>query len=206
MANSTIGGAFIGFMALILVGCGSTPPPDQPLNACKIFGDRRSWYDAVLDARDRWGARPHVLLAIIYQESAFEANARPDRTKFLWVLPGPRPSTAFGYAQATNPTWEMYKRETGRGGADRDNFRAASDFVGWYMRKSRRNSGIALDDAYHQYLAYHEGWGGYNSGSHWRKRDVLRAAERVASLAGRYQRQLAACEDRLRRRRFLFIF
>ncbi len=188
-----------------VVACASPPPPDTPLNACAIFAERRVWYDAVRDAEDRWDAPPHVVLAIIRQESGFDGDARPDRTRFLWVLPGPRPSTAFGYAQATNPTWEQYKDETGRRFADRDNFRAAADFVGWYMRKSRRISGIPMHDARRQYLAYHEGWGGYNSGSHRRNQDLLRVADSVASVAGRYERQLDSCRRDLRRR-FLFFF
>lgn len=192
-------------MGAALYGCGHPPAPSEPLNACDIFANRRAWYDSVLDAKDRWGAPPHVLMAIIYQESAFDADARPDRKKFLWVLPGGRPSSAFGYAQATDPTWQKYKQDTGRAGADRDSFRAAADFVGWYMRQSHRMCRIPMDDAYAQYLAYHEGWSGYNAGSFRRKRALRGTAKRVASLAARYDAQLDRCRRRLKRRLF-FVF
>lgn len=195
----------LGTLTLALTACGHPPAPDEPLNACDIFAGRRAWYDSVLDARDRWGARPHILLAIIYQESAFDADARPERGKFLWVLPGTRPSSAYGYAQALDPTWDLYRKETGRRGADRDSFRAAADFVGWYMRKSHRICGISMDDAKGQYLAYHEGWSGYNAGTFRRKPELLRTADRVERLAERYEKQLDRCRRRLRRR-VLFVF
>lgn len=189
----------------LCVSCGTPPPPDNPLNACDIFADRRGWWDAARDAERRWTVPAEVLLAIINQESSFTADARPPRRKFLWVLPGARPSTAYGYAQATNPTWEQYKRETGRRWADRDNFRAAADFVGWYTNKSHKTLGIARTNARAQYLAYHEGWRGYSRRSYADKPGVLRAAARVERNAARYGRQLELCRRDLDRR-FLFIF
>lgn len=191
------------FLALFAIACASDPP-SNPSNACAIFSEKRGWWDAVRDSERRWGVPPHVQLAIIHQESAFEADARPDRRKFLFIFPGPRPSSAYGYAQAIDATWAQYQESTGRRNADRDRFRSAADFVGWYGAQSRRRSGIALDDTYRQYLAYHEGHGGYNRGSYRNNRQLKRVARNVSAQARRYERQLRGCEDDLGR--FLFFF
>ncbi len=191
--------------ALALAAC-ATEPPSNPGNACSIFSERRGWWDAVRDSERRWGAPPEVQLAILNQESAFDHNARPPRRKLLFFIPTPmRKSSSYGYAQATRSTWDWYREETGRRFADRDNFRDAADFVGWYADKSRRLSGIALDDARNQYLAYHEGHGGFNSGSYRRNRQLMRSADAVAARAARYRAQLGGCRRNLDRR-FLFFF
>jgi hypothetical protein len=52
-------------------------------------------------------------MSFVYQESSFQSDAKPDRTKLLWVIPWKRKSTAVGYSQALNMTWEDYKDETG---------------------------------------------------------------------------------------------
>lgn len=191
--------------AAALAACAGAPP-SNPENACSIFAERRGWWDAVRDSERRWGVPPEVQLAILYQESTFEHDARPPRRKILFVIPGlRRQSSAYGYAQATRSTWDWYKDDTGRRFVDRDNFRDAADFVGWYGDKSKELSDIALDDARGQYLAYHEGHGGYNRRSYRGKRDVVAAADRVGQRASIYRRQLRSCRRDLDRR-FLFIF
>lgn len=190
-------------MALALVVVALTAcaigPPRNPNNACAIFAERRGWWDAVRDSERRWGVPPHIQLAIIQRESSFVADARPDRRKILFVIPWRRPSSAYGYAQAVDPTWDRYKRAANRPRADRDSFRDAADFVGWYGRQSARQSGIAVTDAYNQYLAYHEGWGGFNRGSYRGDGRLQRAARGVANQAARYERQIAGCRRDLRR-------
>jgi hypothetical protein len=99
---------------------------------------------------------------IIYHESGFDRKAQPPRKRFLWIFPGSRPSTAYGYSQALDTTWDFYRQDSGNHGADRDDFGDAIDFVGWYNYKSRKYCGIKPNDAYHLYLAYHEGHGGFN--------------------------------------------
>jgi hypothetical protein len=190
--------------AVALTAC-ATEPPSNPGNACSIFAERRGWWDAVRDSEDRWGAPPEVQLAILNQESGFEHDARPPRRKLLFVIPTPmRQSSSYGYAQATRNTWDWYKEDAGRPFADRDSFRDAADFVGWYARKSRELSGIALDDAYGQYLAYHEGHGAFNDGAHERNRQLRRSAEAVASRAATYRAQLDGCRKSLDRRFLIF--
>jgi hypothetical protein len=62
---------------------------------------------------------------------------------------------------------------------------------------SNRMLGISRWDAYSQYLAYHEGQGGYKRGTYQRKPWLLKVARKVESRAKSYQTQLARCEDEL---------
>ncbi|MEL6575446.1 MAG: transglycosylase SLT domain-containing protein [Pseudomonadota bacterium] len=181
--------------ALLVGSCSSTPdgPPRAQDNACMIFAERPGWRDAVMDSSKRWGAPPHVQMAIIWRESSFRAEARTPRTYALGIIPTGRVSSAYGYAQAIDSTWDWYRDETGNSGADRDDFDDATDFVGWYMAKTRRTNGLAMTDAYSQYLAYHEGHTGYKRGS-WRSKAWLKkAANAVAAQARRYEQQMSLC-------------
>ncbi len=143
-------------------------------------------------------------MAIIRKESSFIHNAKPPRTELLGFIPWKRPSSAVGYAQAIDGTWEQYKRETGNGWASRKNFGDAVDFVGWYANRSRKLSGIAKNDAYRQYLAYHEGQGGYNRGSYKGNKWLLNAAARTRTYAANYRKQLQGCRADLDKKRGWF--
>ena len=50
-------------------------------------------------------------MAFILQESSYIQGAKPERTKLLGFIPWKRKSSAFGYAQALDGTWERYKKE-----------------------------------------------------------------------------------------------
>jgi hypothetical protein len=189
-------------VVFLAVGCAHRDPPESPEDICEIFRERRDWYDEAHDSSRRWGIPIHVMMAIMRQESSYRARAKPPRTTCLWVFPGPRPSSAYGYAQALDSTWDWYKRSTGNRGADRNDFGDAIDFIGWYCNISRMKCGMAADDAYGMYLAYHEGHGGYNRKSHAGKRWLLNAARSVEVRSRSYRRQLASCEAEFHRRGF----
>ena len=183
--------------SLVLVAGCATRPPDDVDNLCAIFDDKGGWYDDARDAEKRWGTPVPVAMAILHQESRFVAKAKPPRKRYLGIIPGPRPSDSYGYSQALKSTWESYERSAGRYGADRDDFADAIDFVGWYNHQSQRRNGIARDDAYRLYLAYHEGHGGYERGT-YRSKDWLQGvARKVADRSVRYGRQLDGCRERL---------
>ncbi|MCV6625470.1 MAG: hypothetical protein OIF38_05205, partial [Cellvibrionaceae bacterium] len=148
-------------------------------------------------SRDKWGSPISVMMAIIKQESAFYSDARPPRRKILWVIPGPRKSSAYGYPQAKDGTWDWYKKSTGRWGPDRDDFGDAIDFVGWYNQQSAKRNGIKKTDAYNLYLAYHEGHGGFSRGSYKKKGWLKKVARKVSKQAASYRSQLKGCEARL---------
>ena len=102
-------------------------------------------------------------------------------------------SSAYGYPQAINGTWAMYKKLTGYTSADRTDFNDAIDFVGWYNARSVRLNNIQANDTYNLYLAYHEGHGGFANKSYLAKPWLLNVAQDVAHQAERYQRQLEYC-------------
>lgn len=183
----------------MLVGCAASPPRNVH-DSCAIFDEKPRWYDSTKDAQTRWGTPISVQLAIIHQESRFEAKAKPRRRRILGFIPGPRPSTAYGYAQALTSTWDVYRRDTRNWGASRSDFADAADFVGWYTAKTARTTGVSKRDAYHLYLAYHEGDGGFRRGTHKRKSWLLSTARKVANLEARYRAQLARCESSFPRR------
>ena len=191
-------------LAMILVSACATRPPTRFDNACDILEPRRKWYRAMRKAEKRWGLPISIQLAIMRQESGFDAKAKQPRKRILWILPGPRKSSAYGYSQALKSTWKWYQKSTGNYGADRDNFADAADFISWYGRQSQIKSGIGLGDAYRQYLAYHEGQVGFNRGTYKKKKWLQNTAARVAKNARVYESQLKTCEKKLKRRRFLF--
>ena len=181
---------------VLVISCSSAPPED-PGNSCSIFEEKDSWYSAARDSYRKWGVPIHVQLAIIYQESRFVHDAKPPRQKLLWVIPWTRPSSAYGYGQIKDSTWEWYLKSTGRRWADRDDFDDVADFIGWYGDMSHRKLGISKSDAYSQYLAYHEGHGGFKRKTYKNKKWLTRVASKVAARAKRYSTQLKQCEDSL---------
>lgn len=183
-------------LLLPLAGC-ATSPPSKPKNACAIFQEKDDWYADAEKARKRWGTPVHVTMAIMYHESGYRHDAKPPRARFLGIPMPWRKSDAYGYAQVKDDTWDWYKDEAGGWGADRDDFDDAVDFIAWYAHISQQRLGISKWDARNQYLAYHEGHGGYKRGTHRNKGWLLKRADIVAGTASRYRSQLAACEDDL---------
>jgi hypothetical protein len=188
---------FLLLMA-VLAGC-ATAPPKNPSNLCSIFFEKEDWYAGAKNAQRRWGTPVPVQMAIINQESSFVEDARPPRYQFLGILPLWRPSSAYGYGQVKDETWEWYRTKTGNGWADRDEFEDVVDFIGWYTHQSYKLLGIAKYDVYNQYLAYHEGHGGFRRKTYLSKPWLLRVAQRVAGMATRYRRQLSTCQASLER-------
>lgn len=189
---------YVGLAGYLLVfllhGCATTAPPERPDDVCEIFREHRGWHDDSAKSYQRWGIPIPVMMAILHQESSYVSDARPPRTTCLWFFPGPRPSSAYGYAQALDETWEEYRKSTGNSGADRDDFGDAIDFVGWYCHMSVKQCGISKNDARNLYLAYHEGRGGFNRKTYTGKTWLLQVADKVQKRAVMYAGQLAACE------------
>jgi hypothetical protein len=192
-------------MALFLAGCASTPP-DNTGDICSMFDDRRSWYKAAVKSEKRWGVPVYVSMAFINQESGFQGRAKPPRKWYLGFIPGPRPSSAFGYAQVLDETWDEFKEDAGSWGASRSDFDDAIDFIGWYNYNSYRRNGIPPDDAYSLYLAYHEGNGGYSRRTYANKPWLLDVSRNVQSRADTFRYQYEGCSKRLGRPWFIRIF
>ncbi len=186
---------FIAYVFL-LAAC-SSAPPSNITDSCEIFREKDDWYDDAKASYEKWGVPIHVQLAIIHQESRFKYDARTEMQYFLWFIPIGRKSTAYGYAQVKDETWDWYMQSTDNYGADRDDFDDAVDFIGWYGRMSYDTLKISKWDAYNQYLAYHEGHGGYRRKTYNKKPWLIDVAKKVDRLAKNYHTQLARCEDEL---------
>ena len=174
-------------------GGGNYAAPRELDDACAITRERPQYLRAMKAVERRWGIPVHVLMATIYQESKFIGNARTPHTFALGVIPMGRQSTAYGYSQALNGTWEEYQASAGGRRAKRDDIADATDFMGWYMDESARSLGISKNDAEAQYLAYHEGRTGYASESHLGKPWLVEVAAAVGARAELYRDQLAYC-------------
>lgn len=191
------------FVTLTLHSCASAPPKNVN-NSCDIFYEKEDWYPSMKDSYKRWGVPIHVQLAIMHQESRFVHDAQPPRDTIFWIIPWFRSSSAFGYAQAQDSTWDWYRRDTGNRFADRDDFDDAVDFIGWYGSVSARKLGISKWDAYRQYLAYHEGHGGYQRKTYKKKPWLIKVAKKVDARARQYAGQLKQCEADLKDRGWWF--
>lgn len=178
---------------LALAGCAELPPKNTD-NLCAIFKEKTPWYDDAKNASQRWRISIPILMAIMYQESHFVADAKPPRTLLLGFIPWFRPSSAFGYAQALDDTWDNYVDSAGSFGADRDDFADAVDFIGWYNYTSYTKLGIPLQDTKSLYLAYYEGYEGFHRKSYLKKSAVRQTADKVASRARLFQNQLNSCQ------------
>ncbi len=181
-------------LVLLVAACGGKREYSAPReldNACQILAERPQYRRAFRATEDRWGVPVAVQMAIIYQESKFVGNARPPHEYALGIIPMGRQSSAYGYSQALDGTWEEYTRSRGR--ARRDDIHDAADFLGWYMTQTTAELGIPLNDTENQYLAYHEGRTGYARRSHMEKGWLLRVAQDLEARAALYDAQLHSC-------------
>lgn len=180
---------------LILSGCATAPPQNQS-NICSIFRQYPDWYDDALDMKDEYGVPIQISMAIMKQESSFVADAKPPRYYFLGFIPWGRVSSAYGYPQAQDPVWDEFQDQVSSW-SSRDDFGDAIMFIGWYIDGSQKTLGISKWDAYSQYLAYHEGRGGFQRKTYANKPSLIKVARRVEQTAKDYGWQLKNCQAEL---------
>ena len=90
---------------------------------------------------------------------------------------------------------DRYKKETGNKLAVRTRFKDSVDFIGWYMNKSNTILKISKTDAFNQYVAYHEGWGGFKNYKDNKK--IINLAKKVEKQSNIYKKQLSKCGSSL---------
>ncbi len=163
---------------------GFTKPPQNTENICRIFQNNPTWYWKAKQTENKWGVPVSVQMAIINQESHFDSEAKA------------KTSTAYGFSQALRNTWASYQRSTGKK-ERRNEFAAATDFIGWYVHMTKSHLGISPKNTYALYLAYHEGLGGYKHHSYKRKPVIMKVAKNVGKKAVIYQSQLVACQNKM---------
>ena len=183
-----------------LTSCATTSSPNQHSwveskpkhidNLCHIFNEKPHWVEPAQTSYDKWGIPVELMMAIVRYESSFRGDARPYRN-------GKRISSAYGYSQAIDGTWNIYQRENNKARARRTNFADAIDFVGWYGSKSLKgDEEVSPYDVNALYVFYHDGWGALpEDGSRKLKSEVLDVAAKVYKKTLIYHRQLKSCPE-----------
>ena len=186
---------------LFLASCSSVPK--HPSNACKIFGENYLWYKSIKKSSEKYDAPIYIILAFVNKESGFNRWAKPKRKKLFKVIPYKRPSSSFGYSQAVNKTWELYKNETDNPLALRTRFKDSVMFIGWYINKTNKINKIPFKDSYRQYLNYYLGWGNYAKQVYKKDKNAIIYAKSVEKQSKIYKRQLAECQKALNRKKYI---
>ncbi len=177
-------------------GAGNFSAPRNLDDACSIVSERPEYLRAFRAVERKYGVPVPSLMAIIYQESKFIGNNRTPHRYALGVIPVGRQSSAFGYSQALDGTWEEYQDGPGGRRARRDDIGDATDFMGWYMVQTVEETGVPINDTRNQYLAYHDGRTGFKRGT-WRSKSwLIRIAGEVEARAVMYDQQLRSCRKR----------
>ena len=190
---------YLFILVILISGCSSVPKNTS--NSCLIFDERYLWYKHAKKSEKKWGTPIYLQLAIIKMESDFDWLAKPPRQKLFKVIPYKRPSSSFGYSQAVNGTWEQYKKETGNKLAVRTRFKDSVDFIGWYTSKTESILKISKKDAFRQYVAYHEGWGGFKNYKDNKK--IINLAKKVEKQSNIYKKQLLKCGSSLTTNKYI---
>lgn len=178
--------------SLNLIGCSSSIP-SNPKNLCHIFQENSDWYEDAQEVYSERGVPINIVMAIIYQESAYVEDAKPPMRWFLFIPIG-RGSSSYGYSQAQDPVWGEYLDEAGGFFSSRDDFKDSVDFISWYMLKTKNINKIPLTNVYLQYINYHDGWGGYRKGLYKKNKQLQKIARKVEQTAKTYANQLKRCD------------
>ena len=190
---------FLLILFFIINACSSIP--SNTSNSCSIFNERYLWYKYAKKSEQKWGTPIYLQLAIIKMESDFDWLAKPPRQKLFKIVPYKRPSSSFGYSQAVKGTWKQYKNETGNKIATRARFKDSVDFIGWYTSKTEKILKVSKQDAFKQYIAYHEGWGNYKN--YKNNKMVINLAKRVEKQSSIYKKQLSDCKNSLSTNKYI---
>lgn len=181
----------------LLTGCagmyGESKTTSYKNDACKMFKENPDWLDASLASYKKWGTPISIQLAFIRQESSFTHDIRPIRKNKWYEFGTKYASSALGFSQALDGTWDHYQESTNQSFKDRTSFSDAVDFIGWYNKVSRNKLRIGRKDAYNLYLAYHDGWGGYERKTYRKKAFLKKAARNVNNWSIKYSKQLNQC-------------
>ena len=190
---------YLFLISILFSGCSSIP--NNTADGCSIFSERYLWYKHAKKTEQKWGTPINLQLAIIKMESDFDWLAKPPRQKLFKVIPYKRPSSSFGYSQAVRGTWKQYKEETGNKYATRTRFKDSVDFIGWYTNKTEKILKIPKNDAFKQYVAYHEGWGNYKN--YKKNQKIILLAKKVENQSKKYKEQLNNCRKSLTTKKYI---
>ena len=178
---------------MFLTGCmREIKHKDYDDNICYVVKHSWGWRQSLKSASRVYGISPGLILSTIYHESSFRPTARPPRGKVLGVIPW-RYSTAYGFGQVKDETWEWYKEKNQLRFVSRTSFYDTVHFIGWYYSIFKSRAQKVADPYYSFYIAYHDGIGGFlrhsEEGNEW----LQNKAKSVKAFAESYDQQLKDC-------------
>ncbi|MCP8352625.1 hypothetical protein [Candidatus Synchoanobacter obligatus] len=183
-------------LLLILAGCGRFPPDTYDNHICQVVQSHWGWAKPLRHVSEEYHISPGLVLSVIFHESSFRAQARPERKSVLGFVPW-TVSSAYGYGQIKDETWAWYKSHRPGYFQSRTQFSDTVDFIGWYYQIFRRKNPLEsfndMQVARDFYFAYHEGLGGYQRKTYASQAWLINKAERVAKRASEYNQQLVNC-------------
>lgn len=153
------------------------------LNPCALLAERPHWQSALQETEKNWGIPASYILAFMHQESRYNPKALSK-------------SKAYGYPQAKDATWDWYQLKRQRPYSSRERFDDSADFIAWYAHQNVARNGVKLNQVREQYLAYHEGLGGYQKQSYLAKTWLMEIADKVEDRAIEFHYQLKSCNSR----------
>lgn len=180
--------------AIIIANLKYSLTDKQRNNICYIFKKYPNWYKYSKASEKRWGTPVWTQLAIINQESKFKADARSQPKKIFGIpVPFTHKSSAYGYSQALNSSWQNYSDFIDNKSTKRSNFKDSTDFIAWYIYRARKYLHLNNSQIKDLYLAYHEGINGYRKKNYRKNKITIRAAYKVSKIANKYQSQFKTC-------------
>jgi|AntRauTorckE5430_2_1112549.scaffolds.fasta_scaffold00318_18 hypothetical protein len=182
--------SFILFM-LSFSSFAKLQPVDYDRRICHVIQSNWGWARALKRVSKDYDISPGLLLSVIYHESGFRPNVRPKPYMVFGVIPW-QVSSAYGYGQIKQETWDWYKSHNPGWFQSRTQFPDTLNFIGWYYSlflKKTETKTVHRDF----YLAYHEGLGGYQRGTYHGNDWLIKKAESVALRAKLYDEKLNDC-------------
>lgn len=176
----------------VLTGCSKVLPYAAYDDCiCCVVNANWGWKHDLNATAKRHGVSPGLVMSVMFNESSFKRYARPESNKLWGWFPYQR-SSAYGYAQIKDETWQWYRMHNPGWFQSRTQFSDAADFIGWYYGLFiKRFPGNASDSDF--YLAYHEGLGGFQRATYEQKTWLVEKSKLVAERADQYNQQLSAC-------------
>ncbi|MBD5784402.1 transglycosylase SLT domain-containing protein, partial [Francisella tularensis] len=110
----------VSLFCLLLLSCSETTKIDTTAGVCEILKQHPNCKKSLKQSQAKYNLEPAFIMALIYQESRFDANAK---NKY---------SSAYGYAQEIDRTWKHFQQKV-KATAKRNNFTDSIEFIGRHM-------------------------------------------------------------------------
>ena len=176
----------------LLFSGSSFSPQTYDENICEIVTSHWGWAESLESASKKHKISKGLILSIIFHESSFRSDVRPPPKKYLGFISW-QTSSAYGYAQVKDETWKWYRSHNPGWFQSRTQFGDSCDFIGWYFGLFVKKNPTMKSEYADFYLSYHEGLGGYKSGSYKGNKWLINKAHSVSERAKKYDIQLQSC-------------